>query len=188
MFQRIREDIRAVRQRDPAATDKLTVLLLYTSLHAVWLHRLAHKLWRRKWRFVARLISQINRNLTGIEIHPGAQIGRRFFIDHGVGVVIGETAVIGDDVTLYHQVTVGGMSRARGVKRHPTIGDRVIVGAGAKVLGDITIGHDSAIGANAVVLQSAPPHSLLVGVPAKPRPRTKENSPLKAIAQTTGES
>lgn len=143
---------------------------VYSGLHAVWGHRIAHRLWQKGARFPARFVSQVIRFATGIEIHPGATIGRRLFIDHGMGVVIGETAVIGDDVHLYHGVTLGGTGHERG-KRHPTLGDRVVVGAGAKVLGNITIGADSAIGANAVVVSSAPEWSTLVGIPAKRRVR-----------------
>lgn len=165
---RVREDIAAARLRDPAARGSLEIALLYPGLHAIWAHRVQHALWIRGFRFVARTGSQITRWLTGIEIHPGATIGRRFFIDHGMGVVVGETAEIGDDVMLYHGVTLGGRQREGG-KRHPTIGDGVAVGAGAKVLGPITIGAGSVIGANAVVTKDAPADSVLVGVPAKPR-------------------
>lgn len=167
---RVREDIAAARQRDPAARSGVEVALLYPGLHAIWAHRLWHVLWRRDLRFVARLGSQLTRALTGIEIHPGAKIGRRFFIDHGSGVVIGETAEIGDDVMLYHAVTLGGRTRDAG-KRHPTLEDGVAVGAGAKILGPITVGARSVVGANAVVTRDAPADSVLVGVPAKPRPR-----------------
>ncbi len=165
---RVREDLAAAKLRDPAARGSLEIALLYPGLHAVWAYRLWHALWVRRLRFVARLGSQLTRWLTGIEIHPGATIGRRFFIDHGMGVVIGETAEIGDDVMLYHGVTLGGRQREGG-KRHPTIGDGVAVGAGAKVLGPITIGAGSVIGANAVVTRDAPADSILVGIPAKPR-------------------
>ena len=178
-FARIREDILAARTHDPAARGAVEVFLVYSGLHAVWWYRLAHALWRRGLRFLPRAISQLPRFFTGIEIHPGARIGRRLFIDHGMGVVIGETAVLGDDVHLYHQVTLGGTGHARG-KRHPTIGDRVIVGAGAKVLGDIELGHDCAVGSNAVVVHSAPPWSTLVGIPAEARPR--RGAPLAAAA------
>ncbi len=165
----MREDIAAVQRNDPAATSKLTVFVNYSGLHAVWMHRIAHRMWRTGWgRFPARVLSQITRALTGIEIHPAAQIGRRFVIDHGMGVVIGETAVVGDDVMMYHGVTLGGVSTKR-VKRHPTIGDRVMIGAGAKLLGPVEIGADSRIGANAVVTKSAPPGSVLVGIPAQNR-------------------
>lgn len=167
---RIREDIAAAKLRDPAARSSFELALLYPGLHAIWAHRVWHALWVRGFRFAARAGSQITRSLTGIEIHPGATIGRRFFIDHGMGVVVGETAEVGDDVMLYHGVTIGGRQREGG-KRHPTIGDRVAVGAGAKVLGPITIGSDSVIGANAVVTRDAPADSILVGVPAKPRAR-----------------
>ncbi|MDR1999311.1 MAG: serine O-acetyltransferase [Frankiaceae bacterium] len=170
IMSRIGEDVRTVCALDPAARSRAEVLLLYPGLHAVWWHRLAHGLWRRGWRLPARAVSQIARALTGIEIHPGATIGRRLFIDHGMGVVIGETAIVGDDVQLNHQVTLGGTGHERG-KRHPTIGDRVVIGAGAKVLGDIELGHDCAVGANAVVVRSAPPWTTLIGIPAKSRPR-----------------
>lgn len=167
---RIREDLAAAKLRDPAARGALEIALLYPGLHAVWAYRVWHALWVRGFRFVARAGSQVTRWLTGIEIHPGATIGRRFFIDHGMGVVIGETAEVGDDVMLYHGVTLGGRQREGG-KRHPTLEDGVAVGAGAKVLGPITIGAHSVIGANAVVTRDAPADSVLVGVPAKPRIR-----------------
>lgn len=170
-LQRVREDLAAAKLRDPAARGSLEIALLYPGVHAVWSHRLTHWLWRRGARFVARAISQITRWLTGIEIHPGAVIGRRFFIDHGMGVVIGETAEIGDDVMLYHGVTLGGRTRDGG-KRHPTLHDGVAVGAGAKILGPVTIGARSLVGANAVVTRDAPADSVLVGIPAKPRART----------------
>ncbi len=159
------------RQKDPAARSNAEVLLAYSGLHAVWGHRVAHRLWRWRLFIVARVYAQLVRSVTGVEIHPAATIGRRLFIDHGMGVVIGETAVIGDDVLLYHGVTLGGTSSVR-ERRHPTIGDRVAVGAGASVLGPVTIGHDSIIGANAVVVTDAPPHSVLTGIPARVRPRT----------------
>jgi len=170
LISRVREDIAAARLRDPAARSGMEVALLYPGLHAIWAHRVWHALWRRDLRFVARAGSQVTRFLTGIEIHPGARIGRRFFIDHGMGVVIGETAEIGDDVMLYHGVTLGGRTRDSG-KRHPTLGDGVAVGVGAKILGPITVGSGTVVGANAVVTKNAPPDSILVGVPAKPRPR-----------------
>ncbi|WP_110588360.1 serine O-acetyltransferase EpsC [Microbacterium suaedae] len=166
----IREDISAARRRDPAARGALEIALLYPGLHAIWGHRLSHALWRRGLRFPARALSQLMRWITGIEIHPGATIGRRFFIDHGMGVVIGETAEVGDDVMLYHGVTLGGTSLDKG-KRHPTLGDGVVVGSGAKVLGPVTIGAHSAVGANAVVTRDAPSDSIVVGVPAKARAR-----------------
>ena len=170
MIGRMREDIAAARLRDPAARSAAEVALLYPGLHAIWAHRVWHRLWRRRLRLLARAGSQITRWLTGIEIHPGARIGRRFFIDHGMGVVIGETSVIGDDVMLYHGVTLGGRTRNAG-KRHPTLGDGVAVGAGAKILGPVTIGPRSVVGANAVVTRDAPADCVLVGVPAKPRTR-----------------
>jgi len=170
VYARISEDLAAAKLRDPAARSGLEIALLYPGLHAIWAHRVWHALWARGFRFVARAGSQVTRWLTGIEIHPGATIGRRFFIDHGMGVVVGETAEVGDDVMLYHGVTLGGRTRSGG-KRHPTLGDGVAVGAGAKVLGPITIGAGSVIGANAVVTKDAPADSILVGIPAKPRVR-----------------
>src|SRR5512137_1795762 len=165
-FGSIRTDLDSVIERDPAARSRLEVFLVYSGLHAIWAQRLTHWLWVHDSKFLARWLSQFVRNLTGVEIHPGAVIGPGFFIDHGMGVVIGETAEIGTDVTLYHGVTLGGTSLAKG-KRHPTIGDRVVVGAGAKVLGAIIIGDDSRIGANAVVVKSVPPNSVVVGVPGQ---------------------
>ena len=165
-FTMIRRDIDSVKQRDPAARSSLEILLVYSGLHAIWIHRITHWLWIHKAKLLARWISQTARWVTGIEIHPGATLGQGFFIDHGMGVVIGETAEVGADVTLYHGVTLGGTSLAKG-KRHPTIGDRVVIGAGAKVLGAITIGEDSRIGANAVVVRSVPPNSVVVGVPGQ---------------------
>ncbi len=170
IFSRIREDIDGARAIDPAARGRAEVFFIYSGLHAVWWHRMAHAMWRRGMRFLPRAISQITRFFTGIEIHPGAQIGRRLFIDHGMGVVIGETAVVGDDVLIYHGVTLGGTGHDSG-KRHPTVGDRVIVGAGAQLLGNISIGADSAVGANAVVVASAPEWTTLTGIPARGRPR-----------------
>jgi serine O-acetyltransferase len=170
-FARLKEDLDAARSHDPAARGSFENFFAYSGLHAIWAHRLTHRLWQNpSLRFPARLISQLARFLTGIEIHPGATIGRRFFIDHGMGVVIGETAEIGEDVMIYHGVTLGGRSLAK-VKRHPTIGDRVTIGAGAKILGPITIGRDSAVGANAVVVKDAPPESIVTGVPATWRHR-----------------
>jgi serine O-acetyltransferase len=166
VLSRIREDIDNARRRDPAARGGVEIALSYSGLHAVWLYRIAHRWWVSPGlKLPARLLSQLGRFLTGVEIHPGARIGRRFFIDHGMGVVIGETAVVGDDVMLYHGVTLGGKSRGRG-KRHPTLGDGVVVGAGAQLLGDIAIGPGSVVGANAVVVRSAPAGSVLVGIPA----------------------
>lgn len=166
MFKRMREDIRAVFERDPAARTTLEVLLTYPGLHALWFHRLAHWLWLHRLKLVGRAISNLGRSLTGIEIHPGATICNSLFIDHGMGVVIGETAEVGCHVTIYHGVTLGGVSIEKG-KRHPTIEDNVVIGAGAKVLGNITIGAGSRIGANAVVVRSVPPNSVVVGVPGQ---------------------
>ncbi len=166
----VREDIASALARDPAARTRTEVVLTYPGLHAVWAYRVTSRLWRAGLRLPARLLSQFVRFLTGVEIHPGARIGRRLFIDHGMGVVVGETAEIGDDVLLYHGVTLGGTSLQH-VKRHPTVGSRVVIGAGATLLGPIRIGDDCHIGAGAVVLTDAPPGSLLVGVPAVPQPR-----------------
>ncbi|MDX1694285.1 MAG: serine O-acetyltransferase [Ketobacteraceae bacterium] len=166
MFEQVKEDIQSVFHRDPAARNGLEVMLNYPGLHAVMMHRLAHKLWLRDFKLTARLISSFSRWLTGIEIHPGARIGRRFFIDHGMGVVIGETAEIGDDVTLYHGVTLGGTSWNKG-KRHPTLGNNVVVGAGAKVLGPITISDDARVGSNAVVTKDVPAGATAVGIPGR---------------------
>ena len=166
MFARLREDIRSVFDRDPAARSAWEVLTCYPGVHAAMAHRFAHWLWAHRLRWLARFVSNIARTLTGIEIHPGATIGRRFFIDHGMGVVIGETAVIGDDVTLYHGVTLGGTSWNKG-RRHPTLEDRVVVGAGAKVLGPITIGAGAKVGSNAVVVKDVPAGATAVGNPAR---------------------
>ena len=165
MFSTIREDIRSILDRDPAASSRLMVVLCYPGLHAVWMHRITSRLWRAKLRLIARLLSQFARLATGIEIHPGAQIGRRVFIDHGAGVVIGETAIVGDDVTLYQGVTLGGTGHERG-KRHPTLRSGVFVGSNAQVLGNICIGENSRVGAGSVVLRDVPPNSTVVGVPA----------------------
>src|ERR1039457_2897562 len=164
MFASVREDIAAVKDRDPAAKSPIEVVLLYSGLHALWGFRFHHWLWIHGWQFSARALSQLARLITGIEIHPGAQIGRRFFIDHGMGVVIGETTIVGDDVTLYQGVTLGGTGKEHG-KRHPTIEDNVVIGGGAKVLGNITVGRNSRIGAGSVVLRNVPEHSTVVGVP-----------------------
>jgi serine O-acetyltransferase len=163
-FKSVREDIAAVFERDPAARSYLEVLLCYPGLHALWFHRLNHWLWRHRMRFLARFFSQWARLFTGIEIHPGAQIGHRLFIDHGMGVVIGETAILGDDVTLFQGVTLGGTGKEHG-KRHPTLANNVTVGAGARILGNITIGENSRVGAGSVVLRSVPDNSTIVGVP-----------------------
>ncbi|MGN6741811.1 MAG: serine O-acetyltransferase EpsC [Amnibacterium sp.] len=174
-FLGIREDLEAAKHRDPASRSRIETALTYPGLHAVWSYRIAHRLHLAGHRFGARLLSQLTRFLTGIEIHPGATIGRRLFIDHGSGVVIGETAEVGDDVTIYHGVTLGGTTW-RHVKRHPTIGDRVLLGAGAAVLGPITIGSDCVVGAGAVVVHDAPPHSLVLGMPATARPRAPSDA------------
>lgn len=166
MFGRIKEDINTVFKKDPAARSVIEVLLCYPGLHAIWLHRIAHWFYKKKLYLIARLISHINRFLTGIEIHPGAKIGRRLFIDHGMGVVIGETAEIGDDVLIYQGVVLGGVSLSKG-KRHPTIGNNVVIGAGAIVLGNIKIGDNARIGAGSVVLKDVPSGATVVGVPAR---------------------
>ena len=166
IIKKFNSDIRAIYERDPAARSTLEILVTYPGLHAVWGYRIAHWLWSHRLKLAGRLLSHAVRFLTGIEIHPGATIGHNFFIDHGMGVVIGETAEVGDNVTIYHGVTLGGTSLNK-VKRHPTIEDHVVIGAGAKVLGAITIGANSRIGANAVVVKSAPPDSVVVGVPGQ---------------------
>src|SRR6266567_4610374 len=160
----IREDVANVVEHDPAAKSRLEVFLCYSGLHAVWFYRLNHWLWNHRWFLLARLLSQVARFLTGIEIHPGAKIGRRLFIDHGLGVVIGETTIVGDDVTLYQGVTLGGTGKELG-KRHPTVEDGVVVGGGAKILGNITVGKNCRIGAGSVVLRNVPDNSTVVGVP-----------------------
>jgi serine O-acetyltransferase len=162
----LKSDLDSVLSRDPAARNKLEIILLYSGLHAVWSHRIAHWFWTHKLYLIAKGISQLSRFLTGIEIHPGAKIGNGFFIDHGMGVVIGETAEVGENVTLYHGVTLGGVSTEKG-KRHPTIMDNVVIGAGAKVLGAIEIGVSSRVGANAVVVNPVPENSVVVGVPGQ---------------------
>lgn len=167
MLQSLKDDIKAVVERDPAARSTFEVLLCYPGVHAILMHRVAHYLWRRGWVTSSRWLSQIARWLTGIEIHPGATIGKRLLIDHGMGVVIGETAIIGDNVTLYQQVTLGGVSLNIG-KRHPTIEDDVVIGAGAAVLGPFTVGKGARVGANAVVLKEVEPGTSVVGIPAKP--------------------
>jgi serine O-acetyltransferase len=177
MFERLREDIDAIMARDPAARSRTEVLLCYPGLHAVVVHRLSHRIWSSGAHVLARFVSHIGRMLTGVEIHPAAKIGHRVFIDHGMGCVIGETAEVGDDVTLYHGVTLGGVSLAK-TKRHPTLEAGVIVGAGAKVLGPITVGAGARIGANAVVLKDVPPGVTMLGIPAKQAlPRAPEAAP-----------
>jgi serine O-acetyltransferase len=166
MFSNIREQIDTVFKRDPAARSVLEILLCYPGFHAVLIHRLAHGVYKRGWFTLARVISQFSRSLTGIEIHPGATIGRRFFIDHGMGIVIGETAEIGDDVLMYQNVTLGGTGK-QGGKRHPTIGNEVVIGTGAKILGNIKIGDHVKVGAGSVVVRSVPDHSTVVGVPGR---------------------
>ncbi|WP_307413493.1 serine O-acetyltransferase [Neobacillus ginsengisoli] len=166
MFKIFKEDIEVVFEQDPAARSYLEVILTYSGLHAIWAHRFAHAFYKRKFYFLARVISQVSRFFTGIEIHPGAKIGRRFFIDHGMGVVIGETCEIGDNVTVFQGVTLGGTGKEKG-KRHPTIKDNALIATGAKVLGSITIGENSKIGAGSVVLKEVPPNSTVVGVPGR---------------------
>ncbi|MGV8851615.1 MAG: serine O-acetyltransferase [Rhodoglobus sp.] len=183
MFARTREDIAAVRLRDPAARGAFEIWLTYSGMHAIWGYRFAHWLWTARACFLARVISQYVRFLTGVEIHPAAQLGRRVIIDHGSGVVIGETAIVGDDVLIYHGVTLGGTS-SDGGKRHPTLGSNVVVGAGAAILGDIAIGSGSVIGAGAVVVEDAPADSLLVGVPAVARPKKRVAAPKDSFNYT----
>lgn len=185
MISRMREDIQSIFHRDPAARNTFEVLTCYPGLHAIWLHRVAHGLWRRNWKLLARLVSHVSRWLTGIEIHPGAKIGRRFFIDHGMGVVIGETAEIGDDVTLYHGVTLGGTTWNKG-KRHPTLEDGVVVGAGAKVLGPFTVGAGAKIGSNAVVTKEVPSGATAVGIPGRIIEAKKDQAPEQADFDTYG--
>lgn len=177
MLTALREDVESVLQRDPAARHWLHVILFYPGLHAIWLHRIAHRLWNMNWHFGAHAIATFARWLTGIEIHPAAKLGRRLFIDHGMGVVIGETAEVGDDVTIYHGVTLGGVSLSRG-KRHPTLEDHVVVGAGAKVLGAITVGQHSRIGANAVVVKNVDSEQIVVGVPGRVVTRRGASAPI----------
>lgn len=166
MFQKLREDIEVIFEQDPAARSYLEVICTYAGLHAIWAHRIAHVLYKKRFFFMARVISQVSRFFTGIEIHPGATIGRRLFIDHGMGVVIGETCEIGDNVTLYQGVTLGGTGKEKG-KRHPTIEDNVLIATGAKVLGSITVGKNSKVGAGSVVLKEVPPNSTVVGIPGR---------------------
>jgi serine O-acetyltransferase len=167
MFSRLREDIACIRERDPAARSTWEVLTCYPGLHALVMHRFAHACWTNGFRLLGRIVSHLSRWLTGIEIHPGATIGRRVFIDHGMGVVIGETAEVGDECTIYQGVTLGGTSLAKGAKRHPTLGRGVIVSAGAKILGGFTVGDGARVGSNAVLLQAVPPGATAVGIPAR---------------------
>jgi serine O-acetyltransferase len=180
---RIREDLDAAMRRDPAAENRLDVAVNSPGLHAIWAYRGLHRLWQRPGgRPAARALSTVVRGITGVEIHPGAVIGRRFFIDHGMGVVIGATAVVGDDVMLYHGVTLGGRTLARGTKRHPTVGDRVTIGAGARVLGNIEIGEDAQIGANSVVVKDIPAGAVATGIPAQVRfPAHPAQDPYDAL-------
>jgi serine O-acetyltransferase len=173
-------DVAAAKLRDPAARGGLEIAVLYPGLHAIWAHRVWHALWTRDVRFIARAGSQVTRWLTGIEIHPGATIGRRFFIDHGMGVVIGETAEVGDDVMLYHGVTLGGRSMAK-TKRHPTVGSRVTIGAGARVLGPVYIGDDVQVGANSVVVKDVPAGAIATGIPATIRFPQGHEDPYEAM-------
>ncbi|AWB46157.1 serine O-acetyltransferase [Paenibacillus sp. CAA11] len=166
MFKTIRSDIQAVFDNDPAAKGWFEVVFTYSGLHAIWSHRIAHALYRRRWFVLARVISQVSRFFTGIEIHPGARIGKRLFIDHGMGVVIGETCEIGDDVVIYQGVTLGGSGKEKG-KRHPTIGNNVVIGSGAKILGSFKVGDQSNVGANSVVLKEVPEDSTVVGIPGR---------------------
>ena len=166
MFKRLKEDIEVVFDQDPAARSTFEVILTYSGLHAIWAHRIAHAFYKKRFFFIARCISQLSRFFTGIEIHPGARIGRRFFIDHGMGVVIGETCEIGDNVTVFQGVTLGGTGKEKG-KRHPTIKDNALIATGAKVLGSIVIGENAKIGAGSVVLKDVPPNSTVVGIPGK---------------------
>ena len=177
MLQRIREDIRMVLERDPAARGVWEVICCYPGLHAIWLHRIAHVLWSKRFRFLARLLSHINRLFTGVEIHPGANIGKRLFIDHGAGVVIGETSEIGDDVTIYQGVVLGGVSLQKG-KRHPTIGNKVVIGSGGIILGPVTIGDGCQIGAGSVVVTDIPPCTTAIGIPAKPAGKHQIKEPV----------
>ncbi|NGM85374.1 serine O-acetyltransferase [Paenibacillus sp. 7124] len=166
MLEQIKSDIQAVLDNDPAARNRFEVVFTYAGLHAIWAHRIAHRLYRREWFTVARMVSQFSRFMTGIEIHPGARIGKRLFIDHGMGVVIGETCEIGDDVIIYQGVTLGGTGKEKG-KRHPTVGNNVVIGSGAKVLGSFRIGDNCNVGSNSVVLREVPDNSTVVGNPGR---------------------
>ena len=187
MFERLREDIQSVFHRDPAARNAFEVLTCYPGMHAIWIHRLSAALWGWGWKWLARLVSNFGRWLTGIEIHPGAKVGRRFFIDHGMGIVIGETAEIGDDVTLYQGVTLGGTSWNKG-KRHPTLEDGVVVGAGAKVLGPFTVGAGAKVGSNAVVTKAVPAGATVVGIPGRiiVKSDDEQEAKRKAMAEKIG--
>ena len=198
MFKSIRDEIDAMMERDPAARSRLEVMLCYPGFQAVMCHRLARALWVREWRLLGRWVSQIGRVITGIEIHPGAVVGERFFVDHGMGVVVGETSEIGDDVTLYHDVTLGGVAPSidsdsqRNTKRHPTLENGVIIGSGAQILGPITVGRNARVGANAVVTKDVPPCATVVGIPGRVvQPRDKqaaeERAPFVAYGTPTGD-
>nr|WP_281965298.1 serine O-acetyltransferase EpsC [Serinicoccus marinus] len=176
-----REDLDAAIERDPATSSRVEMALASPGLHALWVHRASHAMWGAGLRLPARLLSQAARSATGVEIHPGASIGRRFFVDHGMGVVIGETAEIGDDVMLYHGVTLGGRSLDPTIKRHPTLGDGVTVGAGAKILGDIAVGHGAQVGANAVVTKDVPSMAVATGIPASVRRPEPGSDPQQAL-------
>ncbi len=186
MFARIKEDINCILARDPAAKSRLEIVTCYPGLHAIWVHRMAHRFWVSRWHWLGRLVSHLGRMLTGIEIHPGATIGRRVFIDHGHGVVIGETAEIGDDCTIYQGVTLGGTRLYKGQKRHPTLGQGVVVGAGAKVLGGFTVGDGARIGSNAVVVKPVPAGATAVGNPARVILPANDTSQTNAPATPTG--
>lgn len=186
MFERLREDIQSVFHRDPAARNTFEVLTCYPGMHAIWLHRVGHALWVRDFKWLARLVSNFGRWMTGIEIHPGATIGRRFFIDHGMGIVIGETAEIGDDVTLYQGVTLGGTSWNKG-KRHPTLENGVVVGAGAKVLGPFVVGAGAKIGSNAVVTKAVPAGATAVGIPGRIIVKSEEGGEVEARRKAMAE-
>jgi serine O-acetyltransferase len=181
------DEIQAIIERDPAARSSLEILLTYPGFHAVLLHRVAHRMWMLGLKLLARMVSNVARLFTGIEIHPGARIGARLFIDHGMGVVIGETAEIGNDCTLYHGVTLGGVSWNKG-KRHPTLGDCVVVGAGAKILGPIRVGHGVKVGCNAVILKDVPDNATVVGIPGRiverGEPKVRAVAPLKKVCET----
>lgn len=179
MFKKLREDIDCIYERDPAARSRWEILTCYPGLHAIWAHRLSHTLWHKNLKWLARFTSYFSRMFTGIEIHPGAQIGRRVFFDHGHGIVIGETAVIGDDCTIYQGVTLGGTSLYKGTKRHPTLEEGVVVGAGAKILGGFTVGTKAKIGSNAVVVKPIPAHATAVGNPARIITATDKSSPTQ---------
>ena len=193
MFKYLKEEIDGMMQRDPAARSRLEVVLCYPGFHAIVFHRIAHPLWNRGWKVLARWISQVGRFMTGIEIHPGARIGRSFFVDHGMGVVVGETSVIGDNVTLYHGVTLGGVAPSvdsesqRDQKRHPTLGDNVIVGSGAQVLGPISVGHGARIGANAVVTKDVECCITVVGIPAREVSKVKAEESFEPYGTPMGD-